>query len=284
MGKQSKNELLGKVYREFSRQKYNKYKAQFPKLRESDIVTKIIKEWDALDNKAKENLQKIYEEKKFLTNEDISSSEALKKARHSNIASLVAAQRSAKKQTTPASFSATKFHSNIKQVERDGSDFNRGSEAKDDSRLAESSSPAVFIKTKQIAKPSQSDYITFFKTYYRNLGKEHPRWTTQQISSVIKLLWKKRKNQGKSLKKNGRLRTSKPLSGRRYFRKVKNLDGIEARIRWRLLPREGKIYWNNESQGIQTDKRNQTGKVHFKSNSIKAQSANKFGFLSKAVS
>ena len=35
MGKEVKSEVMGKVYREFSRQKYNKYKAQFPKLRES---------------------------------------------------------------------------------------------------------------------------------------------------------------------------------------------------------------------------------------------------------
>lgn len=98
---------------------------------------------------------------------------------------------------------------------------------KDDSRVVESSSPAVFIgKTKQISKPSQSDYISFFKTYYRNLAQQHPRWTTQQISTVIKLLWKKRKNQGKSLRKSdGRLRTSKPLSGRRYFRRVRRLEG-----------------------------------------------------------
>ena len=34
---------FSKVYMEFSRQKYNKYKAQFPKLRESEIVAKIIK-------------------------------------------------------------------------------------------------------------------------------------------------------------------------------------------------------------------------------------------------
>jgi len=47
-------------------------------------VTKIIKEWDTLDLAAKENLQKIYEEKKFLTNEDISSSEALRKANKAN--------------------------------------------------------------------------------------------------------------------------------------------------------------------------------------------------------
>ncbi len=102
------------------------------------------------------------------------------------------------------------------------------------------------VKTKPIAKASQIDYIAFFKTYYRNLAKQHPRWTTQQISSVIKLLWKKRKNQGKSLRKNnGKLRTSKPLSGRRYFRKVKNLDGLEAKIKWRLLPYECRIYWKH---------------------------------------
>ena len=35
MGKEAKSEIMGKVYREISRQKYNKYKAQFPKLRES---------------------------------------------------------------------------------------------------------------------------------------------------------------------------------------------------------------------------------------------------------
>jgi hypothetical protein len=80
MGKEAKNELMGNVYREFSRQKYNKYKAQFPKLRESEIVSKIIKEWDSLDSAAKESLQKIYEKKNYLTSEDISSSEALVKA------------------------------------------------------------------------------------------------------------------------------------------------------------------------------------------------------------
>jgi len=45
--------MMGKVYREFSRQKYNKYKHQFPKMRESEIVSKIIKEWDILDNDGK---------------------------------------------------------------------------------------------------------------------------------------------------------------------------------------------------------------------------------------
>jgi hypothetical protein len=71
---------MGKVYREFSRQKYNKYKHQFPKMRESEIVTKIIREWDALGTTAKGHLQKIYETNKVLTLEDISSSEQIMKS------------------------------------------------------------------------------------------------------------------------------------------------------------------------------------------------------------
>ncbi len=80
------------------------------------------------------------------------------------------------------------------------------------------------------------------------MRNQHPRWTTQQIASTIKLLWRKKKSRGKSLRKtDGRLRTSKPLSGRVFFRKVKNLDGLEAKIKWRMLPFEVKIYWKHQS-------------------------------------
>ena len=37
-------------------------------MRESEIVSKIIKEWDALNQKAKDNLLKLYEQKNYLTN------------------------------------------------------------------------------------------------------------------------------------------------------------------------------------------------------------------------
>jgi hypothetical protein len=82
MGKEekAKKELMGKVYREFSRQKYNNYKHKYPKMRESEIVSKIIKEWDALTGVAKTHLQKVYEKNKCLTLEDISSSEQLMRA------------------------------------------------------------------------------------------------------------------------------------------------------------------------------------------------------------
>ena len=197
----------------------------------------------------------------------------------------VAAERSAKKKAASAVLSATRLHSNIRQVEGDDSDFKRGSDVKDDSRVVESSSPAVFIdKTKQIGKPSQGDYISFFKKYYNSLSQEHPRWTTQQISSVIKLLWKKKKNQGKSLRKSDRqLRTSKPLSGRRYFRRVRHLDGTEAKIKWRLLPYEGKTYWGHEAKGIKIDNTNVPGLLNLRPTGIISQSVNILSFLNKVA-
>lgn len=220
MAKGTKSEVMGKVYREFSRQKYNKYKAQFPKLRESEIVSKIIKEWDALDSPAKENLQKAYEKNNYLTNEDISSSEALMKADLASKEARNAAERSAKRPATKASrFAATRMHSNIRAASSHGSELNRGSE-QNDSRLGESSSLQVLVKTKPISKPTQSDYISFFKHHYATLSRQHKRWTTPQLTKVIKLLWLKSKKQGRSLKRrDGKLRTTKPISGRRYFRR-----------------------------------------------------------------
>lgn len=45
-----------KIYREYARIKFKKYKLQFPRLRETEIVNKILSEWEALDEEAKNNL------------------------------------------------------------------------------------------------------------------------------------------------------------------------------------------------------------------------------------
>lgn len=149
MGKQadSKKEMTGKVYRQFSRQKYNKYKAQFPNMRESQIVTKIIKEWDALDNVAKDNLQKLYEEKKYLTTEDISSSEALMRSELKKKEERRIAQKAANQATkAPVKILTTKIiaGSGPKRTKSD-SDFNRGSEQIDDSRVVDSDSSRLIV-------------------------------------------------------------------------------------------------------------------------------------------
>lgn len=80
MGKDENKEVMGKVYREFSRQKYNKYKHQYPNMRESEIVSKIIREWDSLDAAAKHKLKKIYKQSKALPSGDLSESETAKKS------------------------------------------------------------------------------------------------------------------------------------------------------------------------------------------------------------
>ena len=71
MGKDIKKnkDAMGRLYREFSRQKYNKYKQQFPRMRESDIIGKIIKEWEKLDDDDRTKLQKEYIERNFLKEE-----------------------------------------------------------------------------------------------------------------------------------------------------------------------------------------------------------------------
>lgn len=280
MGKEGKSEIMGRVYREFSRQKYNKYKAQFPKLRESELVSKIIKEWDALDQVAKDNLQKTYERKNYLTNEDISSSEALVKAELAQKEGRFTAERSGKKSIKTSRFEATKIHSNVKAASVEGSEV-RGSEQKDDSRLGESSSLQIITKTKTIAKPTtKNDYIDFFKYYYKKLSSEHRRWSTPQITKVIKLLWKKTKKEGKSLKrKDGRLRTLKPITGRRFFRKTRRLSAFEAKLLWRQLPYESKQVWDREAKGIEVHYSKKIESVKYGSSAVGPHSTNSISHL-----
>lgn len=98
----------------------------------------------------------------------------MKNAERVNREARIAAEQSARAAAKVAvePLSATKMYSNIRVVEREESDFNRASEARDESRLGESSEVnVVVVKTKPIAKATQSDYIAFFKTYYRNLAK-----------------------------------------------------------------------------------------------------------------
>ena len=55
-GKKKTDNRMQKVYREFTRVKFNKYKLQFPRLRESQIVTKILREWEAMNEEEKDDL------------------------------------------------------------------------------------------------------------------------------------------------------------------------------------------------------------------------------------
>jgi hypothetical protein len=247
--------MMGKVYREFSRQKYNKYKHQFPKMRESEIVSKIIKEWDALNNTAKDHLAKVYEKNKCLTLEDISSSEQLMKSELLKKEALTSAKKSAEVLQKSSSPPTTKmFPAPSGSKPQSDSEYNRDSKSKDDSKLVESSSPKLIVaKTKKIIKKGTQDYIKFYQLRYNKLHSQHPRWTPKQISSIIKLEWKKEKSSGRSKTlKSGRLGTRKPgktLSGYRFYRKYRGLTWRECVKKWLRFPHETKVYWTRASSG-----------------------------------
>lgn len=74
--------------------------------------------------------------------------------------------------------------------------------------------------TKQAAQP-QTEYLKFFKFYYEKLSKEHTRWTANQITTIIKLLWKKKQVSDRTaLRTISRAPTRRrQISGRMAFRK-----------------------------------------------------------------
>lgn len=75
---------------------------------------------------------------------------------------------------------------------------------------------------KEVKSGNRKDYLEFFKYYYNRLTGEHPRWSTAQTTSIIKLLWKKRNINLKAKPRVGlRNLVLKPLSGRVMFRKEK---------------------------------------------------------------
>lgn len=74
MKKQKKEpefEGLVKLYREFSRQNYNRYQLKYPRMKESEIISRVQKEWDILDEHSKLELQKLYQEKNYLDDEEL---------------------------------------------------------------------------------------------------------------------------------------------------------------------------------------------------------------------
>lgn len=228
-------DVMGQVYREFSRQKYNKYKHQYPQLRESEVVNKIIKEWDVLGDVAKENLKKLYTKKKYLTPEDISSSEALQRA----------TSRQKERTTTPKKSAATLPKTSRRK--KSESDAGRKSSQRDDSRPIDSESfgQAKTPKSKKIVKANRIDYVAFYKEVSAQLHRDHPRWTMSQVSSLVRLEWKKRKIQiQRSQRARVGLRKShRKLSGYLFFRKERRFDYVEAKQKWKRFPLETKNQW-----------------------------------------
>lgn len=89
------------------------------------------------------------------------------------------------------------------------------------------------------------------------MSKEHSRWSANQISTIIKLLWKRKLVTDKASAK-ALLRAPKErrrISGRLAFRKAYNYTGIEGGERWKQLPLETKKYWRLRGEGLRSGER-----------------------------
>lgn len=258
-----------KVYREYSRQMYTKLKAQFPKMRESEIVAKIIKEWESLNNTQKSGLQAKFEKQNFLTEQDILESSSSKKGQKSSNVKVV--KKSAQPSSKPSNVKifVDKSESKISDDSEPRKEDQFGDSVQDSESSKKKGLPT---KTKTISKGKNSDYIQFFKYYYASTAKNHPRWTPHQITTIVRLLWKKRITQNK-IKKTGKgfVKKAQILTGRRFFRKEKGLSGVDAGNVWRHLPYESKIYWDHESKGFKIDKSNLKAQVKLTSRSRRNQ-------------
>lgn len=66
-----------------------------------------------------------------------------------------------------------------------------------------------------------NEYYEFTKYYSNRLSSEHPRWSTNQITTIVKLLWRKRK-------------VSKARSGGKVPKITKQISGFIAYKRFKL--------------------------------------------------
>ena len=201
-----------------------------------------------MNHVAKDHLQKVYEKNKCLTLEDISSSEQMMRAELLKKEAELAARKSAQQAASSSSkdIPVTKMFPPPGQSKpQSDSDYNKDSNQKDDSKPVDSSSPKLIVeKTKQIKKAK--DYVTFYKEQYNKLHRQHPRWTSIQISSIIRLEWKKDKSnrkKGEDKTDKKKLRRTKNVTGYLFFRKHRGLPYKQAVGKWRRFPRETKLYW-----------------------------------------
>lgn len=234
---------MGKVYREFSRQMYNKFKHQFPKMRESEIVRKIIKDWEGLSYLQKEALNDRYAATNSLKDEEMGSPYVKKSYQISDTGAKTASpmpNKNFKTNVFPPLFPAKPEYDN-------DSDYNRYSERPSEDQKSDRSSYSVALHKKALSPISKKErYSNFYKYHYSKLAQEHPKWTSREISHIVKLQWKDLQKKSKESSKRKLTKTKiirRLISGMSWFFVKSRKNGIplrEARKNWRKLPLESK--------------------------------------------
>ena len=93
-------------------------------------------------------------------------------------------------------------------------------------------------------KGGNMSYIEFYKGQYSRYAREHPKWTSQQISVIIKLLWKNRlrmREKRLALKTGSVEKSKKIVSGRKAFLTAM---GKNSMMKWKKLPKESRMMWD----------------------------------------
>ena len=124
-----------------------------------------------------------------------------------------------------------------------------GAEVQDSLRVNLSMMPemeAEGSRPKAEKKGGNMSYIEFYKGQYSKYAREHPKWTSQQISVIIKLLWKNRlrMREKRLALKTGKVEKSKKIvSGRKAFLSAKGKNGM---MKWKKLPVESRMMWDKK--------------------------------------
>jgi hypothetical protein len=148
--------------------------------------------------------------------------------------------------------------------------------------------------TKKDSKQPRTEYLKFFKFYYDKLTEEHPRWSANQISTIIKLLWKKKLTTDKMTARGGPKapRQGRRMSGRMAFRRAHGYSGVDAIEMWKQLPIESKRYWRTKGDGARSgDKKGVPSSISFRNgavrkgseSSINTKAGKVLGFMKKVM-
>ena len=241
-------------------------------MRESELVSKIIKEWEAFGVREKEDLYRTYITEKHISDEKSESSDNKRPSPGSSKSKKKKAQAQsgskglAVSSGTPSKRGVRVFiessSSKKEKAQSESSDFARDG-VKKDFEISESDSKELGVKVgkrKRIVKQDKlprTEYLKFFKFYYEKLSGEHRRWSANQISTIIKLLWKKKLVSDKAASKASlRAPIAKTRSsGRMAFRKNYGYSGVEATERWKQLPSETRRYWAGKGEGLKSGER-----------------------------
>ena len=241
-------EISGQTYREFSRQKYNKYKHQFPRLRESEVIAKIIREWNAMPTFQKRALAEKYKALEVKHFADDSPGSQTHKGY--NVADATPTPPQFKSLITPPS--------KLNKQKREESQEGRESERHSD-RMSMRSSVSNGISSSRHKKKkakkgplTASGYVRFYRQNFARLSWEHPRWEASQINQIIRLLWHKQKQEKKVELQPVRSKPIKKVSGRTLFTREKRRVGYDLttihRI-WSQLTHESKVGFNLRGAG-----------------------------------